>query len=401
MTTTAALDIPVSQADPFALDVLENPLPLQEDLREAGPVVYLERYGVYAMGRYEQVHAALTNWQGFQSAAGVGLSNFRYEKPWRPPSVLLEADPPHHDAPRLVLSRILGPRALQKLRSSWLTDADALVDQVLAGGTTFDAAADLAAAFPLRVFPDAVGLPDAGRENLLPYGDHTFNAFGPTNSLVQRGAGRIGELMDWINAQCARDVLTDDGFGAQIWAAADRGDITYEQAPLIVRSLLTAGIDTTVNGLAAVLFAFATHPDQWQAVRTNPALARTAFDEAVRWESPVQTFFRTATQDIEIGRTVIPDGEKILMFLGAANRDPRRWENPGRFDLQRDPSAHVGFGMGLHQCVGQHVARLESEALLTALAARVDTIEITGPVHRHLNNTLRSWKSIPVEVTLS
>ncbi|UZG55085.1 cytochrome P450 [Rhodococcus opacus] len=401
MTTTAALDIPVSQADPFALDVLENPLQLQEDLREAGPVVYLERYGVYAMGRYEQVHTALTDWQGFQSAAGVGLSNFRYENPWRPPSLLLEADPPHHDAPRLVLSRILGPRTLQKLRSSWLTDAEALVDQVLLRGTEFDAAADLAAAFPLRVFPDAVGLPDAGRENLLPYGDHTFNAFGPPNSLVQRGAGRIGELMDWINAQCARDVLTDDGFGAQIWAAADRGDITYEQAPLIVRSLLTAGVDTTVNGLAAVLFAFAAHPDQWQAVRKNPALARTAFDEAVRWESPVQTFFRTATQDIEIGCTVIPDGQKILMFLGAANRDPRRWENPDRFDLQRDPSGHVGFGMGIHQCVGQHVARLESEALLTALAARVDTIEITGPVHRHLNNTLRSWKSIPVEVTLS
>ncbi|MFI5716113.1 cytochrome P450 [Nocardia sp. NPDC051750] len=396
--TTFASHAPVSHIDPFGLDILENPLPFQADLRDAGPVVYLDRYDVFAMGRYEQVHAALTDWQGFQSAAGVGLSNFRYEKPWRPPSLLLEADPPYHDAPRAVLSKVLGPRALQKLRASWLADAEALVDQVLEAGTEFDAVTRLAAAFPLRVFPDAVGIPEAGRENLLPYGDHLFNAFGPVNSLVEKGAPRVAELSAWVNAQCTREALSEEGFGAQIWAAADRGDITYEQAPLIVRSLLSAGVDTTANGLAAVLYAFAGHPDQWERVRANPMLARTAFDEAVRWESPVQTFFRTTTRDIEVGGVLIPDGRKILMFLGAANRDPRRWENPDTFDVHRNPSGHVGFGMGIHQCVGQHVARLESEALLTALVTRVETIEPAGPAERHLNNTLRSWKSVPVRV---
>ncbi|WP_280784784.1 cytochrome P450 [Rhodococcus opacus] len=396
-----APSLPVSDADPFALDVLRDPLPFQADLRDAGPVVYLRRYDVFALGRYEQVHAALTDWQSFQSAAGVGLSNFRYETPWRPPSVLLEADPPHHDAPRAVLSKILGPRALQKLRAAWFRDAEALVDQLLSNTTEFDAVTDLAAAFPLRVFPDAVGISDAGRENLLPYGDHAFNSFGPANSLVEKGAPRVAELSGWVKAQCARDALTGDGFGAQIWAAADRGDITYEQAPLVVRSLLTAGVDTTVNGLAAVLYAFATHPNQWARLRENRTLARTAFDEAVRWESPVQTFFRTATRDTEIGGATIPDGKKILMFLGAANRDPRRWGNPDVFDLGRNPSGHVGYGMGIHQCVGQHVARLESEALLTALASRVESLEIAGPVRRHLNNTLRSWESVPVAVRLS
>ncbi|MBV6761606.1 cytochrome P450 [Rhodococcus opacus] len=393
--------LPVSDADPFALDVLQDPLQFQADLRDAGPVVCLRRYDVFALGRYEQVHAALTDWQSFQSAAGVGLSNFRYETPWRPPSILLEADPPHHDAPRAVLSKILGPRALQKLRASWIQDADVLVDQLLSNATEFDAVTDLAAAFPLRVFPDAVGISRTGRENLLPYGDHAFNAFGPVNSLVEKGAPRVAELSGWVSEQCARDALTGDGFGAQIWAAADRGDITYEQAPLAVRSLLTAGVDTTVNGLAAVLYAFARHPEQWARLRENRTLARTAFDEAVRWESPVQTFFRTATNDTEIGGTVIPDGRKILMFLGAANRDPRRWDNPDVFDLGRNPSGHVGYGMGIHQCVGQHVARLESEALLTALASRVESLEIAGPVRRHLNNTLRSWESVPVRVRLA
>jgi cytochrome P450 len=154
--TTAAL-LPTSDVDPFSHEVLENPLAFQAELRDAGPVVYLTRYDVYALARYEHVHAALVNSQAFQSGAGVGLANFRHEKPWRPPSLLLEADPPRHDAPRAVLSRILGPRALRKLREAWFADADDLVGEVLRD-PEFDAAQRLAAAFPLRVFPDAVGV---------------------------------------------------------------------------------------------------------------------------------------------------------------------------------------------------------------------------------------------------
>jgi cytochrome P450 len=399
-STLRTPDLPSTDLDPFDHDSLEDPAPLHTALRDAGPVVYLNRYDVYAMARYQQVHAALTDWQGFQSAAGVGLSNFRYEMQWRPPSLLLETDPPHHDAPRTVLTKILGPRAMRKLRQTWIADAHDLVDQVL-NQKEFDAATELAAAFPLRVFPDAVGIPRAGRDNLLPYGDHVFNAFGPHNDLVDKGQPRVAELSGWVNRQCTRDVLSPDGFGAQIWAATDKGDITPEQAPFVVRSLLSAGVDTTVHGLAAGLYALATNPAQWQRLRHEPALARLASDEAVRWQSPVQTFFRTATTDINVDGTVIPDGKKILMFLGAANRDPRVWDNPDAFDLSRNPSGHVGFGMGIHQCVGQHVARFEAEALLTALTERVERLEIAGPTRRHHNNTLRAWESLPVRVHLS
>jgi 4-methoxybenzoate monooxygenase (O-demethylating) len=248
------------------------------------------------------------------------------------------------------------------------------------------------------VFPDAVGLPPEGRENLLPYGDHAFNAFGPANDLVAKGAPRVAELSAWGASQCARDVLTDDGFGAAIWAASDRGDITPAQAPLIVRSLLTAGVDTTVHGLGACLYALASNPAQWDRLRARPDLARVAFDEAVRWESPVQTFFRTADVDVPIGGSVVPEGHKILMLLGAANRDPRHWDDPDTFDLARDPSGHVGFGMGLHQCIGQHVARLEAEALLGALARRVERLELAGEPERHHNNTLRAWGSLPMRL---
>ena len=400
---TIATGVPVLDDDPFGPDVLEDPLPFHRRLRGAGPVVYLSRYGIYGMGRYDEVLEALRNWQGFQSGAGVGLSNFRTEKPWRRPSLLLEADPPRHDAPRRVLAGLLAPRALRRLRERWRKVADELVDRLLADGGEFDAVPALAKAFPLRVFPDLVGLSEEGREHLLPYGDFLFNAFGPHNDLVKAGEPTAPDHSAWVDHQCRRDMLAPGGIGARIWAAADRGELTHDQAPLVVRSLLSAGVDTTVHGLAAVLHAFAAHPEQWARLRERPHLARVAFDEAVRWAGPVQTFFRTAgggtaSCGTAIGGTVIPDGEKILMFLHSANRDPRRWDDPDAFDLARDPSGHVGFGFGIHQCVGQHVARLEAESLLGALAARVSTIEPTAPGRRHHNNTLSGWQTLPVRL---
>lgn len=399
MSLTAA-SVPTTDIDLFDEEYLRDPLPFQHELRELGPVVYLERYDVHAMARFDEVHRALTDWQSLQSAAGVGLADFIREKPWRPPSLLLEADPPRHDAPRHVAESILSPRRLRARQPDWERAAAALVDEVLARGPVFDAVTDLAQVFPLRVFPDAVGLGADGRENLLPYGDFAFNAFGPRNRLVTDAAPHIGPVTEWIGDQCRRENLAAGGFGQQIWEAADRGDITREQAPLIVRSLLTAGVDTTVTGIAAVIHAAATHPDQWDVLRADRSLLARAFEEAVRLESPVQAFFRTTTVDTEIADgVVLPPRRKVVLLLGAANRDPRRWPDPDRFDLTRDPSGHVAFGMGLHQCVGQHVARLESTVVLDALLDRVDAIELAGAPVRHLNNTLRGWDHMPVRVT--
>ena len=399
--TTPIADVPALDVDPFSHEVLEDPASFHEALREAGPVVHLPAVGVYGMGRYEQVHAALTNWQGFISSDGVGHLSFHHDDPWRPPSLLLETDPPRHDAPRRVLAEVLGPRTLTRLRDAWFADARALVDELMprgGGNVEIDGYADLAAIFPLRVFPDAVGLRQEGREDLLPYGTHLFNAFGPPNDLVEQGLADAPRLQGSVVEMCAREALAEDGFGASIWAAADRGEITHDQAPLVVRSLLSAGVDTTVQGLSALLYCLSTHPEELDRLRERPALARSSFDEAVRVESPVQIFFRTASADVEIGGTVIPAGQKILMFLGSANRDPRRWSDADRFDLTRDPSGHVGFGMGIHQCVGQHIARLEAEAVVTALLERVERIEPLPGARRMHNNTMRGWASLPLRL---
>ena len=131
----------------------------------------------------------------------------------------------------------------------------------------------------------------------------------------------------------------------------------------------------------------------------GPVIDWSLFEEAVRFESPVQTFFRTTTREVEIGGHIIGEGEKVLMFLAAANRDPRRWENADSYDVTRRTSGHVGYGSGIHMCVGQLVARLEGEVMMAAIARRIGSIEITGPVKRRYNNTLRGLDSLPITIS--
>jgi 4-methoxybenzoate monooxygenase (O-demethylating) len=344
------------------------------------------------------VHAVLNDWRTFCSSRGVGMSDFAKETPWRPPSLVLETDPPEHDRARTVLSRVLSPAAMKRLREGFAAAAERKAEELVAR-RRFDAIAELAEAFPLSVFPDAVGLRREGREHLLPYASLAFNAFGPDNELRRRALAEAAPHVAWVTEQCQRGNLAPDRMGAQIHAAADTGEIGAEEAPLLVRSLLTAGLDTTVNGLGAAIYCLARFPEQWRRLHADPAaLARAAFEEAVRFESPVQTFFRTTTRPVGIGDVALGEGEKVLMFLGAANRDPRRWERPGEYDIARRTSGHVGFGNGVHMCVGQLLARLEGEVMLAALARRAAALEIAGEPRRRYNNTLRGLASLPVAI---
>jgi cytochrome P450 len=394
--------IPVDDLDPFADDFLADPFAHYESLRQAGPVLRLGRYDLWAMARYQQVFTALRDHDTYCSSAGVGLSDFRKEKPWRPPSLLLETDPPEHTRARGVVARALSPRTVRELRAGFERDAAALVDALVAR-RTFDAIGDLAEAYPLRVFPDAVGLRDGtDRGNLLRYGNMVFNGFGPRNHLFDSAMADAAPVREWIAAQCRRESLRPDGLGAKIYAGADAGEVTEEEAALLVRSLLSAGVDTTVASLGAALRCFATHPGQWALLRDDPALARAAFEEVLRYASPVQTFFRTTTTDVDVGGAGprIPAGEKVLLFLGAANRDPAQWgEDADAFDIRHRSAGHVAFGLGIHGCVGQAVARLEAEVLLTALARRVRTIEPVGEPTIRLNNTMHGFAALPVRVT--
>jgi 4-methoxybenzoate monooxygenase (O-demethylating) len=390
-------NVPILDLDPFSDEFLSDPHRFHEQLREAGPVVRLERYGVWAMARHEQVHATLGDWETFCSSAGVGLSDFRKEKPWRPPSILLEADPPLHTRTRGVVMRVASRPAIEALRETFTREAEILIDNLVAL-RTFDAVKQLAEIYPVKVFPDAVGIAAEGRENLLPYGSMVFNAFGPRNKLFEQAMANAEPVRAWIMSKCKREALAPGGFGAKIYEAADAAKVTEDEAALMVRSFLSAGLDTTVHALGNMLHCFARNPDQWRLLRESPTLARGAFEEVIRYDGPIQTFFRTTTRPVDVAGVQLGEGEKVLLFLAAANRDPRKWERSDRFDIQRQALGHVGFGNGIHGCVGQAVARMEGEIILTALARRVESIELAGAPRLLLNNTLRGWASLPITI---
>jgi cytochrome P450 len=211
--------------------------------------------------------------------------------------------------------------------------------------------------------------------------------FGPPNARAVDGLAAVTELID-------------DAFSAEDkgWLVpGGRGDALCRMgmSPSLV-GYTFPGIDTTVNALATAVVLFARHPDQWEALRADRSLIPGAFNEVLRLHAPVHYFTRYLTEDVEIDGLPLAAGARILVMYGSANRDERRFHDPDRFDIHREPAGHVGFGKGIHLCVGIHLARLEAHALFEALADRVARFEVDAEPRWKLNNTLHGYETAPV-----
>ena len=161
---------------------------------------------------------------------------------------------------------------------------------------------------------------------------------------------------------------------------------------------LAPSLDTTISAIASALHLFATHPEQWQAIRDDPSLIPNAVNEVVRIESPLRAFSRRVTTDVEVAGTTLPKGARVLVIYASANRDALQWTDPDTFDVHRDATSQLGFGHGTHGCAGQGLARMETQAILTALAARVEHIRCTGEPTWALNNIIHRFERLPLEL---
>ena len=388
--------VPVWDVDPFDTTILTNPLDYYAELRSKGPFVYIPKYSVLACGRYAETREVFSDWERFVSSRGVGLQDFILEEPWRPPSIVLEVDPPYHTKTRVVIERALSPRAVRNLRESFWEDAEKLVDKLLEK-STFDAVEALAETYPTTVFPRAVGLQQIDRRRLVDYGEMVFNAIGPDNELRRNAMAKGPDVVPWIMEQCQRERLNPEGFGAAIYAGSDTGEVTVEEAGLLVRSLLSAGVDTTVAALGSAVWCLANNPEQFKRLKTDPTLSIWAFEETLRYTSPIHTFCRTAGADTEVSGVKIEEGTKILCVLGSANLDEDHWPKADRFDIERRPTDHLALGVGVHGCVGQNVARAELDAMLTVIANKVESIELAGDVIWRPNNSVRTLERLPIK----
>ena len=309
---------------------------------------------------------------------------------------ILTTDPPLHDTRRKVLNAQLVPRALTTHAPVISARAEAMVTDLAERGS-FDAVADLAQPYSVGVVADLVGLPEEGREHLLGRAAAAFNSFGPDNDLLRSSLMGFRELYDYCTSFATPERLVPDRWGSQIYAAGERGDIEPEACPGLMLAYAWAGMDTTVNALSAAVWLFARHPDQWELVRADPSLVPSAFNEVLRLEPPVQRFTRLAASPVELDGITLPEGARVAVLFGSANRDERHYEAPNRFDITRNPVDHLSFGRGIHHCVGAGLARLEGHAVITALAARVERFEL-GEVSWRRNNALHGLARLDVRV---
>ncbi|WP_308817206.1 cytochrome P450 [Pseudonocardia alni] len=382
--------------DPFTDDVLLDPFPHYKALRDIAPAIYLEKYGFYGLFRYDEISAELADWETFSSAQGVTLNPMANEAL---KDNVLSTDPPRHEKIRKVFDASLRPKFIRKVAGDLERRAEELVDELMERGE-FDGVADFAQRLPVDIVLDLVGLPrDENRNSVLDWASAVTNFMGPPGARQEAALPAVQAQVSYLVNEAKPERMLPGSFGEVVYASADRGEITHQEAIDMMMGYATAGLDTTISSAASTLWMLAQHPEQWQEIRQDHSLIPPAFLEAVRLESPVQYFSRVTTRDVEIGETTVPKGARIIHSLGSANRDERHYPEPDRFDIHRNPVDLLSFSAGVHSCPGRTLASLEGHALFSALAARVSKIELNGEPTRHVNNVTRGLASLPVRIS--
>ncbi|MFA4928853.1 MAG: cytochrome P450 [Patulibacter sp.] len=391
MITRPRADVPTVDGDLYGPSALEDSTELFTRIRDAGPVVWLPRHRMWAIGRFADVRAALRDDERFVSGDGVAANPIA-NRAGR--LTTLSSDQEVHVRRRKVLMQSLGAKALGPIEGTLGAQAERIVDARL-DGRPFDAVADLAAGLPVSVVADLVGV-RVDSDQLLGWAAGTFNALGPANRrTIATLRGSLGLLR--YTRGLSRDKVVPDSWASSVFDAADRGEISAAEARTMVIDFVAPSLDTTILATTHLLWLLARHPDRWQQIRDEPELIPAAVVEAVRLASPIRGFTRRVAQDTEIEGTRLRAGDRVALLFAAANLDPRQFPDPERFDLERPKGAHLGWGNGAHTCVGIHLAKLEMRALLGAMVPRVQAIHVETP-KRLRNNTLQGISSMTATI---
>ena len=365
--------IPEYKVDLFSHESVRNARAVDDAVREFSPVVRLAD-GTVMITRHADVVAGLGDWQTYSSRS----------RPWHDPKslrpeILLTDDPPRHTHVRKVMAKVLSTQVVSSLRPSFERDAAALIDALLSRqGEVIDAVRELTQRFVYKALPDAIGLRVPGREHMYAFGHMVWATMGPENELFREAMVDLDPVLAWLEQCCDRDNLAEGGMGLALYALADEGVVTQAEAKLLLQTVLSAGSDTTILTLANALQALALFPEEYRKLQAEPGLVRAAFDESLRWDSPSRMAGRITTREVEIGGYSVPAGQRVGLMFAAANRDPRAWPDPDRYDISRDLRNQVGWGYGVHACVGRALAQLEAHVLLSEVARRVSRIELAG-----------------------
>lgn len=358
-----------SSESPHAEENRTNSAPYYARMRALPHVIWQEELGVWAVFRDALCREVLADWEKFGSSGGAGFANFYREKPWREPSVVFEVDPPDHTRTRRVIGRVLSPRAVKEIEGAAMAEAKSRVAAALAK-RDFDMISDLTKPFALKIVPDALGLAEDDRENMLIYRKYLVKGRGlhRHDPWTHEELAEAAWVSEWVRETCSRERVASGGLGSQIYEAVDAGEISEHEGNMLIRSFLSAGTDTTFTTIANTVLYLLQNPEQWARLQADPGKARNAFEEGLRYGSTSVAISRTVMREIEFHGAKLGQYDKILAYVASANRDPERWENSDKFDIERNVTGHLGLGTGIHGCVGQMIARMEATAILKELA---------------------------------
>lgn len=404
----------IERFDPFLDDVRSDPYPSYAALRDAAPVHYVEQHGFWVVSRYDDVVGVLRQPEAFSSELGMGalmrgelsggsgaaatgtldLSVLR---------VLIATDPPDHTTLRRVVSRPFTPSAIAGLEQRVRDIARDCVDELIAadGRCEADIVSSVAEPLPVLVIAEMLGIPIERRPDFKRWSDAVVGVLSG-NADIAAGQESMLEMVEFFTQIATeRQHQPKDDLISVLVAGSEDGQLEPMEIVVFAILLLIAGNETTTNLVTNLLTALWMFPDAEAKLRADPSLVPKAVEEALRYDAPVQALLRGTRTPVDVAGTHLPADSLVMVLFGSANRDTRTFENAAAFKLDRANNQHLGFGAGIHLCLGAALARLEARVALDELLARTRSIEPRGPATRVDSFILRGLARLPVTLDVA
>lgn len=391
--------------DPFSEEFFNGPWEIYRRMRSEAPVYYNAEYDFYALSRHEDVAAAYKDFETYSSAYGLDLATVRSDEPI-PAKMIIIMDPPEHRQMRSLVNKVFTPRAIEALRPMVTETIDRYLSQV--DRDSFDVVQDFSALFPVQVITQMLGVPEEYRRQVGEWVDTSLRREPGQIDMSDEGMQAVGELMGLYYGiiQQRREDPRDDMFSRLIAAEITREDGEKEslddfEIAGFATLLGGAGAETVTKLVGNAAVTFARHPDQWQKLLDDRSKIPAAVEELLRFEAPNQYNVRRSMRDVELHGVTIPEGKPVFLLAGSANRDPEAFTDADTFDIDRDRSEaqNLGFGYGVHSCLGAALARMESAIALGRLLDFMPRYEVLFDECRRVSaQNVAGWSHVPVRV---
>jgi cytochrome P450 len=389
--------------DPFDYTIDDDPYPVWRRMRAEAPLYFNQKYGFYALSRYDDVARALPDWQTYRSGRGT-TADILFSGIEVPPGILLFEDPPLHDLHRRLLSRVFTPRRMLAVEDLVREFCSRALDP-LRDADGFDFVTDLGAIMPMRTIGYLLGIPEEGQQQIRDLNDKSITVAAGDGSgdisptIFQDSMALFVEYIEWRSTHPSDDLMTE-----LLNAEVDEPDGSrrrLERTEVLAYTAMIAGAgnETTARLIGFMGQLLGEHPDQRRELAANPALIPAAVEETLRFEAPSPVQARYVARDVELYGHTITEGSYMLLLNGSANRDESRFTEPDRYDVHRK-GAHLSFGQGAHFCLGSALARLEARVAFEEVLKRWTDWEVDyANATRARTSSVRGWAKLPVKTS--